>query len=199
MMEALSQQWAAQSIWEIVAVLLALAYVWLAAKQHIACWPSAFISTGIYTWIFWEHSLPMQSLLNFYYLLMAVYGWWHWQSMAEEDTAQVIHKGWRFHGVAIGSCTLICLLVVWLLQDSFNQKYLYLDAFITVFSLFTTRLVTQKVLENWLYWIVINFLSAYLCWVTELYLSSLLMLGYFGFAVYGYMQWRSDSDWVTEP
>ena len=60
-LELFQQQWAAQSGWEIIAVVLALAYVWLAARQSIWCWPCALVSTGIYTWIFWQVTLPFQA------------------------------------------------------------------------------------------------------------------------------------------
>ena len=59
---------------EIFAVIFALLYLFLAMKQNIACWYAAFISTLIYIIIYWDVSLYMESLLNFYYLLMAIYG-----------------------------------------------------------------------------------------------------------------------------
>ncbi|MDP5041289.1 MAG: nicotinamide mononucleotide transporter family protein, partial [Paraglaciecola sp.] len=75
----LLQQLSAQSGLEALAVVLALAYVWLAAKQNIWCWPCALLSTAIYTFVFWEVTLPFHALLNVYYMLMAVYGWLQWQ------------------------------------------------------------------------------------------------------------------------
>jgi nicotinamide mononucleotide transporter len=70
--QQLSEQLAALSWLELIAVVLALAYVWLAARQNIWCWPCAFVSTGIYIWLFWQVSLPFHTLLNVYYLMMAV-------------------------------------------------------------------------------------------------------------------------------
>ena len=64
---------------ELVAMLLALAYVILAAKGSLWCWPAAFISTALYTVIFYDVLLLMDSALNVYYLVMAVYGYWIWQ------------------------------------------------------------------------------------------------------------------------
>lgn len=188
--EIVVQQWTQQSVWEIVGVVLAIAYVWLAARQSVWCWPSALIGTGIYTWLLWEHSLPMQSFLHFYYLLMAVYGWWHWQANREQEPLQVIEKSWHYHLGVISGLLLLSLLLIQLLASSFSAEHLYLDVLTTVFSLFTTWMVTQKILENWLYWMVINSVSAYLYWQTGLYLTTLLFVSYFGFAVYGYVQWR---------
>ena len=64
---------------ELVAMLLALAYVILAAVGSIWCWPAAFISTALYTVVFYDVLLLMDSALNVYYLVMALYGFWVWQ------------------------------------------------------------------------------------------------------------------------
>ena len=71
-----------------------------------------------------------------------------------------------------------------------DANYIYLDAFITVFSVFTTVLVAHKVRENWLYWIIINLFAAYLYFAKDLALTGILFLCYTGFAIYGYIQWR---------
>ena len=73
-----------------------------------------------------------------------------------------------------------------------DADYLYLDAFITVFSVFTTVLVAHKVLENWLYWMVINSFAAYLYFAKDMHLTGILFIGYLGFAIYGYMSWQSN-------
>jgi nicotinamide mononucleotide transporter len=48
-------------------------------RENSLCWYCAFISTGIYIWIFGDVSLYMESALNAYYMVMAVYGWYQWQ------------------------------------------------------------------------------------------------------------------------
>ena len=56
----------ALTAWEAVAVLLALAYLVFAMKGSIWCWAAAFTSTAIYTVLFWNVALLMESLLNVY-------------------------------------------------------------------------------------------------------------------------------------
>lgn len=177
---------------EGVAVVLALAYVWLAARQNIWCWPCALISTGIYTWLFWHVSLPFHTGLNFYYLLMAIYGWIQWRNKAK-DSMPIQSLPLYQHGIYI----LVLTLIAWALSHFANgfldASYLHLDAFITVFSLFTTVLVAHKVRENWLYWIVINGFSAYLYFAKDLNLTGILFICYLGFAIYGYIKWKNVS------
>ena len=67
------------SPWEALAAALAIAYLLLAARERIACWGCALVITAIYTVLFWNVSLLMESALNVYYLLMAIYGWYQWR------------------------------------------------------------------------------------------------------------------------
>ena len=64
----------AMSIWEVAAVILGIAYLVLAMRQSILCWYAAFGSTAIFSWLFWDVSLVMESGLNAYYLIMAIIG-----------------------------------------------------------------------------------------------------------------------------
>ncbi|WP_340678856.1 nicotinamide riboside transporter PnuC [Paraglaciecola sp.] len=195
MQEVLNQlliQLKEQSFLELLAVLLALAYVWLAARQNSWCWPCALISTAIYSYLFWEVTLPFHVALNAYYIIMAIYGWRQWRGPAS-GTKQV--KSWRVkqHVVSIVLLIIVSILLTKGAGSIFDEEYLYLDASITVFSVFTTVLVAHKVRENWLYWIVIDAVSAYLFFAKGLVLTSLLFVLYTFFAFYAYVQWGKDS------
>jgi nicotinamide mononucleotide transporter len=186
----LVSQFSAQSWAELLAVVLAIAYVWLAARQNIWCWPCALISTGIYIWLFWAVTLPFQTILNVYYLLMAVYGWMKWFQQQDnpiiEQWSLLRHLYWI---VALIAVALTLPHISGLYADT---KLVYLDAFVTVFSVFTTYLVAHKVLENWLYWIVINTFAAYLYLQTGLIMTAGLFVFYMLFAIYGYFKWKGD-------
>lgn len=70
-MEFLSETFSgftAMSHWEYIAVALSMAYLLLAIKESLWCWPAAFVSTFIYTVMYWNGALLMESLLNFYYV-----------------------------------------------------------------------------------------------------------------------------------
>jgi nicotinamide mononucleotide transporter len=70
---------ATMSPWEGVAVVLAIAYLLLATRENLLCWYCAFVSAAIYTLLFWDVRLLMDSALNVYYMGMAVYGWQQWR------------------------------------------------------------------------------------------------------------------------
>ena len=191
-MDSFLAQLAATSFLEGIAVAFALAYVWLAARQNIWCWPCALLSTGIYTWLFWSVSLPFHTGLNFYYLIMAIYGLIKWR---DKDADTLSAQSWPIsrHLICIVSLTIGALILSQFASTVLDASYIHLDAFITVFSVFTTVLVAHKVRENWLYWIVINLFAAYLYFAKDLALTGILFVCYTGFAVYGFIQWRIDS------
>ncbi|MBO1923556.1 nicotinamide riboside transporter PnuC [Thiomicrorhabdus sp. 6S3-12] len=187
----------AQSGWEWLAVALGIGYVILAANNSKWAWPSAFFSTLIYTFLFWDGQLPMQALLNAYYLLMAVYGFWLWNhsekhpsSKQTADSVSIHRKSLFFHlsFIAIG-ITLSALAGIYLQTNNYSQLP-YLDAFVTVFSVMNTVLMARKVIENWLYWIVIDSLAIYLYWESGFYVTIVMFGLYLVLALYGYREWK---------
>lgn len=189
MIDTLFEQISSQSIWEVFAVVFAIAYLALAIRQNSWCWPFALLSTGIYSWLFWEVSLPFQVGLNVYYLMMAVVGWWSWRSIKQQGQEQIRRYSLVFHVGAILTLGVVAYLLAISFEQWFNSQLLLLDAVVTVFSVFTTYLVTQKVIENWLYWVVIDLASAYLFFQSELYLTCVLFLAYTVMAIYGFLTW----------
>ncbi|MCW8093137.1 nicotinamide riboside transporter PnuC [Alteromonas sp. ASW11-130] len=190
-MDLLLTQLADTSLLEWIAVILAIAYVLLAALESSWCWLCAFISTAIYTFLFWQVTLPFQSALNGFYMVMAVYGYYQWKKGSKtEAKTGITRSSFHFH------LTLVpCLLFVayWLSQAAegqFNSDFLWLDASIHLLSMATTFMVAHKILENWIYWFFINIASAYLYAQSGLVLTAILFVGYVGFSLFGYWQWR---------
>jgi nicotinamide mononucleotide transporter len=188
---------------EWVAMLLSLAYIILAAKGSIWCWPAAFFSTALYTYIFYDFLLLMDSALNAYYLVMALYGYWVWKSSAanheknnttpQRQPAIFSVTSWQttWHIKACLILALISSILGFVMANYTPADFPYLDTFTTVYAVFATYLVTQKVLENWLYWIVIDLVSIYLYLEKGLYPTVLLFIIFVGIAFYGYYKWRS--------
>jgi len=183
-------------LWELVAVIASLMYVILAAKENIWCWPAALVSTIIYTVIFYDVYLWMDSLLQVYYLVMAIYGWYCWRQVNDQQQPDLLHKvqqiqSWPLllHGKIILILTGVSLLVGWLMANYTPTDFPYLDSATTVFAVFSTYLVAKKVLENWLYWIAIDAVSIYLYLEKSLQPTAVLFVLYVFMAGYGYFQW----------
>ena len=180
------------SSWEITAALLGVAYVLLAAKESLWTWAFGFASTLIYTIIFWEGALLSSSLLNFYYMLMAVYGFYAWRKGKENEalkiTSYTLSKNFQF--IVIG---LIISIVVGYLSNTYtNAKLAYMDSFVLVFSVISTWMLTQKVLENWLYWLIIDSVAIVLYWHMNYLATVMLFVVYIVLGLYAYVTWRKE-------
>ncbi len=191
--DALQTAWQAMSGWELVAVVLAIAYLLLAMRENILCWYAAFISTGIYLFLFWDVSLLMESALQVYYLAMAVYGWYQWKyrlvASGAGNESGISTWPLRKHGIAISAVLLISLCSGYLLQNHSSAALPFLDSFTTWGAVLTTYMVTKKILENWIYWLVIDGLSIYLYLDRGLYLTALLFVAYLVICVFGFVSW----------
>jgi len=178
------------SLLELIAVVLAIAYLLLAVRQHIACWYAAFISTAIFLYVFWQVNLYMESGLQVYYLGMAVYGWWAWQRGRSEGKPGLTISTWslRQHLIVIG-IVVVATFVSGTLLSGTEQRLGYLDSFTTWGAVVATFMVTRKILENWLYWVVIDSASLYLYFDRELYFTMILFLVYLVIIFFGFQSW----------
>ncbi len=190
-LNSLVAAFAQMSGWEIAAALIGVAYILLAAKESQWCWLFAFISTLIYTVLFWEGQLPMQALLNFYYMGMAVYGYWLWQKNGSFGQSLVI-SSWRWsqHVLFIIVGVGISALVTYYLESTGTSQSPMLDAYTTVFSVMNTWLIAKKIIQNWLYWVVIDTAAVVLYIETAYYATAALFVLNTILAVVGYLNWR---------
>jgi len=190
MLQALMLALQQMSGWEITAALMGVAYILLAAKESQWCWLFALLSTLIYTVLFWEGQLPMQALLNIYYMGMAVYGFWLWhQRGAQTNTLAISRLLWGQHLAFVVVGVVMSSLVSLYLQKTGQSQSPILDAYTTVFAVMTTWLMAKKVLENWLYWVVIDAAATVLYFQTGYYATMLLFVLNTVLAVAGYVAW----------
>ncbi len=174
-------------------MVLAIAYLLLAIRQNIWCWAAAFVSTAIYLVLMYRALLYMESALQVFYLGMAVYGWYQWRhGSGPNHTLRVSRWPPARHVVAIVAVLLATLISGRLLDEFSTAALPYIDSFTTWGAIVATFMVTRKILENWLYWFVIDGVSIYLYVNRELYLTALLFAGYLVLIVIGYRAWRKD-------
>jgi len=183
----------AMSVWEYVAVGLSVAYLLLAIKESLWCWPAAFVSTLIYTIMYWNGALLMESLLHFYYMYMAIYGWVLWRKSKGQPQSLAI-TSWSIHRhmMILLVTSLVSVIIGFLMSHYTHADFAYLDSFTTCFAVVTTYLVAKKVLENWLYWIVIDAASMYLYYEKGYYPTLVLFIFYTIMAAWGFKTWSEE-------
>ena len=178
------------SLLELTAVVFAIVYLVLAVRENILCWFAAGISTLIFLYIFWDVKLYMESGLQVYYLGMAVFGWYQWRLANDGSTSlQVSMWSMREHLLALVLIALLTFTSGYLLHSGTDARLPYLDSLTTWGSVVTTFMVVRKVLENWIYWLVIDSISIYLYLDRELYFTSMLFAVYIVIVFFGWFSW----------
>jgi len=173
---------------ELIAVLLALSYLILASRQNIICWYAALVSTSIYTYLYWDVSLYMESLLNVYYFVMAIYGLFQWKKKEKSENSIDI---WSFkkHSIII-SLIIVLSFISGIFLSETNAENPFLDSFTTWGSVITTYMVAKKILTNWIFWIVINSVGIFLNFDKGLIMTALLLFIYQIISAIGFISWR---------
>ncbi len=193
LLHTVAAQFQANSWLELTAVVLAMTYLLLAVRENSLCWYAAFVSTAIFLVIFWQVKLYMESGLQVYYLIMAIYGWYQW-TRGDGGSRGIAITTWpgNTHIMAIGTVIAASIVSGYFLSNYSDARMPYLDSFTTWGSVVTTYMVAAKVLENWIYWLVIDSVSIFLYLDRELYFTALLFVAYVIIVIFGWLAWRKE-------
>ena len=189
MLAALLAGLRATSAAELVSVLLGLAYLLLAVRRSRWCWVAGGVSCAILVYLAAQRQLPMQSLLNLYYVGVSVYGFWHWSRDAADAEGAVTTLRPHWHIAACVTIVLVSFVSArWLARET-HAASPYLDSLTTWASLYATWRVARVKLENWVYWVVIDAALVWLFGAQKLYFIALLNLVNAIVAICGFAAW----------
>ncbi|HQR73497.1 MAG TPA: nicotinamide riboside transporter PnuC [Sulfurovum sp.] len=191
LLEGIMDAFAAMSYWELLAVGFGIAYILLAAKESLWTWFFAFFGTLIYTILFWHDALLSSAILNFYYMGMAFYGFYLWRGGTKKEELPISSWSVYLHGKIILAGLVLSLTGGYISDRYLGANFAYLDTFVMVFSVIATWMLAKKILENWLYWIVVDSVAIVLYWKSGYLATIVLFVLYVILAVYAYVSWRS--------
>jgi len=180
------------SIVEILAVLTSIAYAILASKNNIWCWLFGILSPALSMYaLYFYFQLYAEVYLQVYYIGMAIFGFYSWKyGSADHSTLAITIWSKQKHILIIIAGALIAFLLGYLLKNYTEAASTYLDATTTVFAIIATFMTARRILENWIYWIIIDSISIYLYFDRGGFLFAFLFLAYTIIAVYGFFNWR---------
>jgi nicotinamide mononucleotide transporter len=191
LINSISEAFSATSLTEWFIFISAIIYVILAAAENVWCWLFGIISSALSVYLCYTGQLFLESALSVFYVLIGIYGWYQWLYGSKNKTeipltSVPIKKNLFF---------IVFGIVIWIPLGFIAQKFStqalpYLDAFITSFSIIATWMTAKKILENWLYWIIIDAFSVILYGYRDFYLIALLYTIYTILAIVGYFSWR---------
>ncbi len=175
---------------EIGAVFLAVAYLLLAVRRDIRCWIAGIMSSSIYFVLMFTANLYMESILQIFYIFMGVYGFNQWKSdIANTEEISIITWNLKTHLIVLGIILISSYFAGYILDTYTDAKLPFLDSLTTFGALFATYMVAKKILENWIYWFLIDSVSIYLFIERELYLTSILFCLYLIIIIFGFRSW----------
>lgn len=180
------------SIVELLAVITSIAYAWLASKNNIWCWLFGILSPLLTMYaLYFYFQLYAEVYLQVYYIGMAIYGYYTWKYGSKDHTDKAIEI-WssKKHFILILVGFLLAFLLGTFLKNYTEAASTYLDSFTTTFAIIATFMTAQRILENWIYWIIIDAVSIYLYFDRGGYLFAILFVAYTIIAIYGFVNWR---------
>jgi nicotinamide mononucleotide transporter len=191
------------SVTEWLIFILALVYVVLAAVENIWCWLFGILSSALSVYLCYSGHLFLESGLQVFYVFIGIYGWYEWLYGATDQPSLNKNKPRpakterhivSFNFLKTGYLILIgCIIWIpfgYIAHRYSTQVYPYLDAFITAFSIVATWMTARKILQNWIFWIIIDALAILLYGSRGYYLIALLYGIYTLLSIIGYLQWK---------
>lgn len=175
---------------EGIGAALAVAYLLLALKQNKLCWFAWIASSILYLYVMYQAGLYMESLLQVFYLCMGFYGLSQWSKTINNNQNTYVDL-WSIgnHIFAISLIIVLSFLSGILLSNFSNAALPFIDAFTTWGAIVASYMVAKKILENWIYWFVIDFISVFIFASRGLYFTSALFVTYLVIIYFGYKSW----------
>jgi nicotinamide mononucleotide transporter len=179
------------SILEWAIFFSALVYVVLATLENIWCWIFGIASSAMLVYLCFTGNLFLESGLNIFYVIIGIYGWYEWRCGSKEKSELTISSFSLKNNLILILFGIAFWLPLGFIAHRYSTQALpYLDAFITAFSIIATWMQAKKIIQNWLFWILLNGLGIILYSYRGFYLIALLSIIYTFLSVSGYFSWR---------
>ena len=178
---------------EAIAVFLGLLSVWCAKQNNIAVYPTGMISTAIFVYLLWKWMLLGDMLINAYYFIMSVYGWYFW---VQKKEGAILHPVAKITGTEVKISALLFVVSlafvykVYFFFDRWESWTAYVDTFTTAIFFVGMWLMARRKIEHWLFWIVGDLISIPLYFYKGLTITSFQYVIFTFIAIYGYRSWK---------
>lgn len=177
---------------EACGVVFGVGGVWLTIRQNIWCWPVGLVNIIIYFYIFFQVRLYADMGLQAFYVVVSLYGWWHWLHgrSGKKSKLPVSRLRWQ-HGLVLSLIGIVATpLVGWLLETRTDADIPYWDSLTTVVSLIAQWLMARKILECWFLWIAVDTLYVGIYIFKGLHPTAGLYAFFLILAALGFIEWK---------
>lgn len=177
---------------EIVAVILGMVNIILIIRRSIWNYPFGIAMVACYAWIFYGAKLYSDALLQIFFFVVQIYGWWMWAraaSDADDHKIPVLLMSKVNQMAVLGGCILLTLGWGTMMARLTDAHYPYWDGGIAMISVVAQFLLARRYVENWVLWIIVDVLAIELYWTKALHLTSILYCVFLLLAGVGLVQW----------
>ena len=177
---------------EIIAVFFGFLSVWFSKNNNILVFPTGLINTSIFVYLLFKWSLLGDMLINAYYFIMSIYGWYFWLK-GTNNTVSPISK------VSNTDIRIVVLLfissaafvsLVYTFFDKWETIVSYIDILTTAIFFAAMWLMAKRKVESWIFWIVGNIISVPLYLHKGLAFTSIQYFIFTVIAIAGYIKWK---------
>ncbi|PKA82694.1 nicotinamide mononucleotide transporter [Ulvibacter sp. MAR_2010_11] len=178
---------------EIIAIFFGFLSVWFSKANKIWVFPTGMISTVIFVYLLLKWSLLGDMLINAYYFIMSVYGWYIWTRKVDPTHFTPITtttKKEKTYSVFIFVATLLFVFIVYKVFDKWNHWTAYVDTLTTAIFFVGMWLMAKRKIENWIYWIIGDLISVPLYFYKGFTFTSIQYFIFTVIAIFGYIEWK---------
>lgn len=178
---------------ELTAVFFGTVSVLFAKKNNILVYPTGLVSTLIFVYILFEWKLFGDFIINIYYSIMSVVGWYLWsrkKNGVTEFPISIMNRSDYFISSIIFLGTLLFIALIYHFFDKFTHWTAYVDTITTALFFVGMWLMAKRKIENWIIWIIADLISVPLYFYKGLTFSSIQFLVFSIIAILGYKEWK---------
>ena len=190
----------ADTLLEITAVIFGFISVWYSKQNNIWVFPTGMISTSIFVYLLLKWELLGDMMINGYYFMMSIYGWYVWTRKVDNTQTTPIsftNEQEKKIGIVIFIVTLFFVYIVYKTFNKWTSWVAYADTITTAIFFVGMWLMAKKKIENWIFWIVGNIISVPLYFYKGFTFTSFQYLGFTFIAIAGYFAWKKTLDKKT--
>ncbi|WP_289043486.1 nicotinamide riboside transporter PnuC [uncultured Olleya sp.] len=180
-------------ILEITAVVFGFLSVWFSKQNIIWVFPTGMISTVIFVYLLLKWELLGDMMINAYYFIMSVYGWYIWTRKVDNSEVTPISKTTNKEkkiSLLIFIATLFFVFFIYQTFDKWTSWVAYIDTITTAIFFVGMWLMAKRKIENWILWIIGDIISVPLYFYKGFTFTSFQYLGFTIIAIYGYLAWK---------
>ena len=178
---------------ELFAVFMNILSVIYAKRNSVLVYPTGLIGTGIFVYLLFNFSLLGDMIINFYFVIMSIYGWYYWTQKKEEkfiNNVSRVSTNEYYFSIILAVISIISIYLVYDFFDKWNSWTAYIDTLTTAIFFVAMWLMARRKIESWVFWFIGDIITIPLYFYKGLTISSFQYLIFSILAILGYISWK---------